>query len=47
MEGVKGYYTAGYTFIDNLTGGKLSSVAEKFKSKMSDAKQSVSNKIAE
>ena len=47
MEGVKGYYSSGYTFIDNLTGGKLSSVAEKFKSKMSDAKQSVSNKIAE
>lgn len=47
MEGVKGYYSAGYTFIDNLTGGKLSAVANKFKSKMSDAKQSVSNKIAE
>lgn len=47
MEGVKGYYLAGYTFIDNLTGGKLSAVANKFKSKMSEAKQAVSNKISE
>ena len=23
IEGVKGYYTAGYTFIDKLTGGKI------------------------
>lgn len=47
MEGVKGYYSAGYTFIDNLTGGKLSAVANKFKSKMSEAKQAVLNKISE
>lgn len=47
MEGVKGYYSAGYTFIDNLTGGKLSAVAGKFKSKMSEAKQAVLNKISE
>lgn len=47
MEGVKGYYSAGYTFIDNLTDGKLSAVANKFKSKMSEAKQAVSNKISE
>lgn len=26
MEGVKGYFTSGYTFIDNLTGGKLTSI---------------------
>ena len=47
MEGVKGNYSAGYTFIDNLTGGKLSAVADKFKSKMSEAKQAVLNKISE
>ena len=47
MEGVKGYYSAGDTFIDNLTGGKLSAVANKFKSKMSEAKQAVSNRISE
>lgn len=47
MEGVKGYYSAGYTFIDNLTSGKLSAVADKFKSKMSEAKQAVLNKVSE
>ena len=46
MEGVKGYYSAGFTFIDKLTGGKLSNVASKFKSKMSDAKEAVSKRIS-
>lgn len=45
MEGVKGYYTAGYTFIDNLTGGKLSEVVNKTKAKMSEAKEAVASKI--
>lgn len=26
MEGIKGYYTSGFTFIDNLTGGKLTAI---------------------
>ena len=43
MEGVKGYYSAGYTFIDNLTGGKLSSIANTMKTKMNEAKTAVSN----
>lgn len=30
FEGVKGIFTAGYTFIDNLTGGKLTEVKNKF-----------------
>ena len=30
MEGIKGYYTAGLTFIDKLTGGKLSEIKRKF-----------------
>ena len=34
-EGVKGYYTAGYSFINNLTGGKLEEVRSKFSEKMS------------
>lgn len=42
VEGVKGYYTAGYTFIDNLTGGKLSAIKDKFTSKMGEVKTSVS-----
>lgn len=43
MEGIKGYYSAGYTFIDNLTGGKLSNIANTIKTKMNEAKQNVSN----
>lgn len=42
VEGVKGYYTAGYTFIDNLTGGKLSAIKEKFSTKMGEVKANVS-----
>ena len=45
MEGVKGYYTAGYTFINNLTGGKLGEVANKMKEKMNTAKQNVSTAL--
>lgn len=30
IEGVKGIYTAGFTFLDNLTGGKLSAIKDKF-----------------
>ena len=29
-EGIKGYYTAGFSFIDNLTGGKLTEIKNKF-----------------
>lgn len=46
MEGVKGYYTSGYTFIDTLTGGKLSNIANQFRNKMSDAKSAVSEKMS-
>lgn len=42
IEAVKGYYTAGYTFIDNLTGGKLSSIASTIKGKLNEAKNTVS-----
>ena len=45
IEGVKGYYTAGYTFIDKLTGGKLSEIAGKFKSGMENAKNAVFEKL--
>ena len=30
IEGVKGIYSAGYSFIDNLTGGKLTAIKDKF-----------------
>ena len=45
MEGVKGYYTAGFTFVDNLTGGKLSNVLNTVKTKMDDVKNNVSTKL--
>ena len=45
MEGIKGYYTDGFTFVDNLTGGKLSNVLNTVKTKMSDVKNDVSAKL--
>ena len=30
MEGVKGIYTAGFSFLDNLTGGRLTAIKDKF-----------------
>ena len=42
MEAVKGWYTAGYTFIDNLTGGKLSEIRGKFSTAMSNIVQGIS-----
>lgn len=43
IEGVKGYYTTGLTFIDNLTGGKLTEIKNKFESGFDAAKNSVIN----
>ena len=43
MEGIKGYYTAGFTFIDNLTGGKLSGIVDKVRSKLNEVKNWFSN----
>lgn len=45
IEGVKGYYTAGYTFINKLTGGKLDEIVSKFKEKMNKAKELVKGVI--
>lgn len=36
VEGVKGIYTAGYTFLDNLTGGKLTAIKDKFVSSVTN-----------
>ncbi|WP_290378173.1 phage tail tape measure protein [Paramuribaculum intestinale] len=47
MEGVKGYYTAGFTFLDNLTGGKLSEIGGKFTSTMSGIVQGIGQKFTE
>lgn len=46
MEGIKGFYTAGYTFIDKLTDGKLSGIVNSFNSKMSSARSKVSSSIS-
>ena len=43
IEGVKGFYTAGFTFMDNLTGGKLTAIKEKF----SQGIQNIKNKITD
>ena len=47
IEGVKGYYTAGFTFLDNLTGGKLSEISGKFTSTMSGIVQGIGQKFTE
>lgn len=43
MEGIKSYYTAGYSFINNLTNGKLDAVRDAFKSKLDAVKSVVSD----
>ena len=43
IEGVKGFYTAGFTFLDNLTGGKLSAIKDKISEKFSGIKETVSS----
>lgn len=46
IEGVKGAYTAGFTFIDNLTGGKLSAITAKFGQGIQNIKNGITNSIA-
>lgn len=46
MEAVKGYYTAGYTFINNLTGGKLGQVVDSVKTKLSPMANTVKEKLS-
>ena len=41
-EGIKGYYTAGFTFVDKLTGGKLTELKSKFSEKTNEIKTKVS-----
>lgn len=47
IEGVKGFYSAGFTFLDNLTGGKLTEIRNKFQSNMNGIVQGVSQKFTE
>lgn len=43
-EGIKGYYKAGFTFVDNLTGGRLTGLKNKFAEKMGAVKDTVKQK---
>lgn len=43
IEGVKGYYTAGFTFMDKITGGKLTAIIDKVKEKFTALKETVAN----
>lgn len=45
IEGVKGYYTAGFTFLDNLTGGKLSAIKDKFTQGIQNIKDRITSSI--
>ena len=47
VEGIKGYYTAGFTFLDYLTGGKLSEISGKFFTAMGGIPRSVREKLSE
>lgn len=45
-EGIKGYYTAGLSFVDKLTGGKLTEIKKAFSDKLGEMKAAVSEKLA-
>lgn len=45
MEGIKQYYTAGWNFIDNLTGGKLTDIKNKVFDTFDNIKQHIKNAI--
>lgn len=47
VEGVKGFYNAGFTFLDNLSGGKLTEIRDKFQTSLSGLGESVSQKFVE
>lgn len=47
IEGVKGHYTAGFTFLDNLTGGKLSEISGKFTVAMGGIVRGIGQKFTE
>ena len=45
MEAVKQYYTAGFNFINNLTGGKLDAIKEKVSSTFDNIKNKIKSAI--
>jgi len=46
IEGVKGFYTAGFTFIDNLTGGKLSEIRNRFSQGIQNVKTVITDSLS-
>lgn len=46
VEAVKGYYTAGFTFLDNLTGGKLTAIKAKFTDGINGIKTRITDSIS-
>ena len=46
VEAVKGYYTAGFTFVDNLTGGKLTAIKAKFTDGINGIKTRITDSIS-
>ena len=46
VEAVKGYYTAGFTFVDNLTGGKLTAIKAKFADGINGIKTRITDSIS-
>ena len=47
MEGVKGVFSAGYNFVNDLTGGKLTEIKDKFVSGVSNIAAGVRQKITD
>ena len=45
IEGVKGIYTAGFSFLDNLTGGKLTEIKNKFITSVSNIASGVAERF--
>lgn len=45
IEGVKGIYTAGFSFLDNLTGGKLTEIKNKFVTSVSNIASGVAERV--
>jgi TP901 family phage tail tape measure protein len=45
QEAVKGYFTAGLTFVDKLTGGKLSALRDKFTGKFDEIRTKLADKV--
>ena len=45
MEGIKAYYTSGWTFIDKLTGGKLTEIRDTIAKRIGEARDKVKEGI--